>query len=397
MNNWQADFPVLTNNQQAQQSLCYLDNAATTFMPQPVIDKVMRYMTHCGANPYRGASRMSEQATIDCEASRKSIAYFVGANTNELIFTKGATEGLNLISDLLGLTRRDTVVNTTFEHHANYLPFKMKANLISVAMDEQAQVDLTALEEVLKAQQVTLLSITYVSNVTGVIQPIKEVIALAKKYQTLVCIDAAQAVSHMPINLAELEVDFMVFSGHKMMAMKGVGILYVNQAIHSRLNYARFGGGMVERVTAEEVIFKKMPLGFEPGTPAVESIISLGAASEYLMAIGWSAVKQHHLELKKEFLTMLASSEFELMFPDNDNRVPVFTIKHRAKQIDNSRLARMLSDGFNIMVNDGQQCCGPLYDAFDYQDGLRASAYIYNNRQDIARFFTAIEALSFTY
>lgn len=387
------DFPVIKNNS-FEQPFLYLDNAATTLMPDTVIEKVLQYMTTCGANPYRGASKVAEQATLFCETARETVANFIDAHAHEVIFTKGSTEGLNLVSDLLDLKPTDIIIGSVLEHHANYLPWKMKAKYMSLAINKDGKICLNALEQLLKTNKVKLVSLTYVSNVTGIIQPIAQVIQLAHHYGAKVCIDGAQAMLHLTVSLNQLKPDFFVFSGHKMFAMKGIGILYINQSIQAQLPFKRFGGGMVNSVSKKNISFKKAPLGFEPGTPAVEAIISLGAACDYIEKIGKETLHQHANQWSQKYINQLNQSEYHLIFPDNQDRIPVFTIKHKQKNIDYALLARILSDSFNIIVNDGQQCCGPLYDSVALQQGLRVSAQIYNSSQQVDMFFQALDSLS---
>ncbi len=393
MNGYQNDFPVIKNRSH-EQDFIYLDSAATCLMPNRVINKVVEYMTHCGANPYRGASVVSEEATILCDESRKTIAYFLGVRADEVIFCRGTTDGLNLISNLLELNENEWIVNTVFEHHANHLPWKMNSSLISVGMTSLGEVDLIELESVLSSKQIKLVTLTYASNVMGIVQPVEQAIKLAHQYGAKICIDAAQVVSHFSLKLSSIQPDFLVFSGHKMFAMKGIGILYINKKIQGELRYKRFGGGMVNTVTRDVIEFKQAPLGFEPGTPSVESIISLGAACDYIQSIGWDKIYDHGQQWSDFFLSELNASDFELLLSSGRSYLPIFTLKHKSKNVDYSRLARTLSDTFNIMVNDGQQCCGPLYEYFNQANGLRVSGQIYNSLEQIKQLFNALNQLS---
>lgn len=386
-------FPVLRNRSQ-EMPYIYLDNAATTLMPQTVIDKVNHYMCFCGANPYRGASMVSEEVTIECERARQLVAQFISAKQHEVIITKGTTDAINLLSDLLELTKEDVVINAIFDHHANFLPWRVKATLHSAPMTELGEVDLVTIDKILQTNKVKLITISHASNVTGIIQPVEQLIRLAQSYNVLVCVDGAQMVGHKKVSMQQLNADFYVFSGHKMFAMKGIGVLYINEKHHQSLPYKRFGGGMVDGVTSDKILYKSAPLGFEPGTPAVEAIYSLAAACHFMLSTGYEAFEIHQQSWNAVFAQRLQNSNFQLLFPDNTNRLPIHTIRHMGKQISYSNLARSLSDAFNVMINDGQQCCGPLYEAFDQKDALRISAQIYNDLNECDMFFDALEQIS---
>jgi cysteine desulfurase/selenocysteine lyase len=395
MSPYQDDFPIIGNLKSAEKPYIYLDSAATTLKPRSVIDAVSNYYTHCGANVHRGNYKTSEQATILYEQARMDAAALINAKKHELIFTRGTTDSINFLADLLELKKEDLVVNCLHDHHSNFIVWDEKARLMTLNMTSNGCIDLQMLEECLKKNKVTLLSITYASNVTGTIQPVLEAIALAKKYHALVCIDGAQIISHRLVDMDLLGADFFVFSSHKLFGPSGVGVLYIREHLLEDMPYKRFGGGMVNVYTPKQQLYKRPPLGFEAGTPAIEAVIGLGAAIDYLQQIGFDAVNKHLAAWTELFLKRLETSSWKLAFPRPEGSLALFTLRPQNPATDLAYLARLLSDTYNIAVNDGQQCCGPLYAFAEINSGLRISAHLYNSLADVDSLFNALEELSF--
>lgn len=393
MNQWQHDFPLIKNLSLDNKPYVYLDNASTTLKPQCVIDAVMHYYTHCGSNVHRGNYKASEHTTILYENSRAKIAQFINCKKHEVVFTRGTTDGINLITELLTLNKNDSVVNCIGDHHANFIPWDEKANLITVGLDESGHMNMTELEAVLESNDVKLLTVTHASNVSGNIQDIDSIIALAKQHNVKICLDSAQAIAHIPIDVSSLGVDFLVFSGHKLFGPSGSGVLYINESLHDDLPYARFGGGMVNVYHAERRLYKRIPHGLEPGTPAIEAVIGLGKAVDYLQSIGFKNISEHLSHWSETFLAHLKDSQYELAFPKNEPSLAVFTLKHKHHHHGFENIARMLSDTYNIAVGEGQQCCGPLYYANQLKAGMRISAQIYNDVEAVAYLFACLNEL----
>ena len=391
----ESDFPLIHNLKNANTSYVYLDNAATSLKPWAVINAVTEYYTHCGANIHRGSYKESERATLAYEHTRDLIAQFINCKKQEVIFTRGTTDSINLLADLLEIKASDTIVNCIHEHHANFIPWKERGNLITVGLTSDGVIDLTALESTLANNNVKLVTISHASNVTGNIQPIHQVISLARQYNTLICIDGAQVVSHRPLDLMELCADFYVFSGHKMLGPSGTGVLFIREEILSTLPYKRFGGGMVNIYNLQQSVFKRAPHGFEPGTPAIEGVIGLGKAIEYLQAVGFQVIDNHLNAWSCRFLKQLENSGWALAFAKSQDSLPIFTLHPKRADVDLSYFARILSDTYNIAVNDGQQCCGPLYAANGLNAGLRVSAHFYNSLTEVDYFFECLDQLFF--
>jgi len=391
----QNDFPIIQNLKNEHSSYIYLDNAATSLKPWPVINAVTEYYTHCGANVYRGNYKESERATLEYENTRDLISQLINCKKQELIFTRGTTDSINFLADLLEIHAHDIIINCIHEHHANFIPWKERANLITVGLTNNGVIDLTELEAILAKNKVKLVTISHASNVTGNIQPIDQIIALAKQYKALVCIDGAQIISHKPVDLIKSPADFYVFSGHKMFGPSGTGVLFIREEILSTLPYKRFGGGMVNIYNFQQTLFKKAPYGFEPGTPAIEGVIGLGKAVEYIQKIGFQAIDHYLKTWSSNFLEQLEKSAWQLAFAKSTESLSIFTLRPKDANVDLSFIARVLSDTYNLAVNDGQQCCGPLYAANKLNSGLRVSAHIYNSLSDIDYFFECLEQLFF--
>jgi cysteine desulfurase/selenocysteine lyase len=395
MSIYQDDFPIIANLKSPSHAYVYLDNAATTLKPRPVIEAVTQYYTHCGANVHRGNYKASEHATILYENTRTTIAELINAKKHEIIITKGTTDSIYFLADLLEINKNDTVVNCLHEHHANFIPWNERAHLLTVDMSSEGLLDLDVLENMLKKNKVKLVTITHASNVTGNIQPVTEIVKLAKQYNVLVCLDGAQIISHKAVDIQQIGADFYVFSSHKLFGPTGVGVLYIQEELLAKMPYKRFGGGMVNVYNLQQTLYKRPPLGFEPGTPAIEAAIGFGKAIEYVLNIGFDAINNHLTSWSNAFLKQLEVSEWKLAFPKSKASLPIFTLRPKTGEVDLAYLARLLSDTYNIAVNDGQQCCGPLYAMANLNSGLRISAHITNSMADIDYFFHCLKKLSF--
>jgi len=286
------------------------------------------------------------------------------------------------------------VVNCIHEHHANFLPWYARAQLRTIPIDTNGLVDLALLEAQLQHSP-KLISISWASNVTGNLQPIQDIVALAHRYNCLVCIDGAQIVGHRTVDLGKLEPDFFVCSSHKMFGPTGAGLLYIHEKHLDTLPYTRFGGGMVNAFDGKHCQFKRAPLGFEPGTPAIEAIFGFAKAIAYIQSIGYERIQQHCQQWSGAFMQQLEKSRWCLSFPRSADALAVFSLRPRQGHCDLSQLARILSDSYNIGVGEGQSCCGPLYASFKQTSALRVSAQIYNPLSEVERFFACLDELSY--
>lgn len=384
--NFKKDFPVFAHDPQ----FIYFDSAATTQKPLIVMERLSRCYQTGVANIHRSTHRYGQVNTIEFEKTRQLVATFINADKNEIIFTHNCTDALNLVSDLLKVTKADEVVCPISEHHSNYLPWHNKANLKTLRLNGEGIIDLCELESIL-AKRPKVLTLSYVSNVTGNIQPVKEAINIAKKYDVITVIDAAQAIGHFPIDVSELGCDFLAFSGHKMLGPSGVGVLYAHKDAIKNIIPTRLGGGMMNRFEEDKINFKSAPHGFEAGTPNIEGVIAFGQTIEYFYSYGFHTIEAYLNDLESYFRERLENTPFiKPVFPINKLHVPIFSLSPLSSKIDLHELGRMFSDDYHIALSVGVQCCQPLYHTHGLERGLRVSPYLYNTKEDIDRFFEAV-------
>ena len=310
-----ADFPILSRVMRGGNQLAYLDSGATSQKPLAVLDAEREFLTTSYGAVHRGAHQLMEEATDAYEQGRDDIAAFVGARADELVFTKNATEALNLVSYVLGDDRfdrtvgpGDVIVTTELEHHANLIPWqelarRTGATLRWYGVDDQGRIDLDSLQ---LDERVKVLAFSHHSNVTGTVAPVAELVARAKAVGALTVLDACQSVPHQPVDLHDLEVDFAAFSGHKMLGPTGIGVLYGRAALLEEMPPFLTGGSMIETVTMEAATYAPPPQRFEAGTPMTSQVVGLGAAARYLNELGMPAVEAHERELVAAALTGLA-------------------------------------------------------------------------------------------
>lgn len=384
---FQDDFPFLKNNP----GYIYFDSAATTLKPKSVIDCYAEYYSTICSNIHRSTHRIAEEATLAFEGVRDQLSSFFRCDQNEILFTANCSDGINLVTQWLRLNRNDQVIVSEFEHHSNYLPWKACASLVTAPINASGEIDLDMLEASI-TNRTRLIAVSYVSNVTGNIQPVREVVEIARRHGILTLIDAAQAVAHLTIDLQALQCDFLVLSAHKMLGPSGVGVLFARQSFLQDCKPARFGGGMVQ--DASVGTWKQGPHGHEVGTPNIESVIAFGKAIFYYERHGYATIEKHLQTLERAFSARLQDFPcLESPFPISSHHVPIFTLRPRNRMMDLQQLGRILSDTHDIAVSVGMQCCQPFYHSHSLDGGLRASLYIYNTVEDVEQFFDAISAL----
>ena len=391
------DFPILSTTVRGK-PLVYLDSAATTQMPLQVQAAVEAHYRHDHANIHRGIHTLSQRSTARVEEVRGRVARFLGAaEPEEIIFTGGTTGGINLVAAALGaagLGPGDEILVTALEHHSNFVPWQQLCRRTGAAfrvvpLTKEGDVDMAAMKEMI-SPRTRLVAAAYVSNVTGSVTPIPQVVRLAHAAGALVLVDGAQSMRHGPIRVDQLDCDFLVFSGHKLLAPTGVGVLYGRRAVLEALPPPIFGGGMVDEVTAGETTFAPLPFKFEAGTPHIAGIIGLGAAIDYLSALDPAAVARYELQLLIQANQgLLALPEVELVGR------PV----HRAGAITfNIRGAHCfdvaaLLDGLGVAVRSGHHCAQPLFRSFGLEGGVRLSPAFYNTPEEIDAFLNALERI----
>ena len=389
------DFPLL-EQKVYDKPLVYLDNAATTQKPRQVLEVLDQYYKVYNSNVHRGVHHLSQVATDAYEAARKTVAAFIDATEDkEVIFTKGTTDGINLVASSYGrafLEKGDSVVISAMEHHSNIVPWQMiceerGATLKVIPFDENGELKLETLEALLD-DSVKLLSITYVSNSLATVNPVKEIIKAAHDKNIPVLLDAAQAVQHMKVSVRELDVDLMVFSGHKIYGPTGIGILYGKQALLNKMPPYQGGGDMIKTVTLEKTVYNELPFKFEAGTPDIAGAIGLAAAIQYVTNIGIERIHQTEAALMQYAMEQLQKIEGLRFIGQARERSGVISfLLGSAHPFDTGELL----DKQGIAVRTGHHCCQPVMDIYGIPGTVRASFAFYNTPQEIDALVTGLE------
>lgn len=391
-----SEFPIL-NEKVYGKPLIYLDNAATTQKPLSVIHKLDEYYEKYNSNVHRGVHHLSQEATEMYEIARKKIATFIGAPSDkEVIFTKGTTDSINLVASCFSrkfLQKGDVVLISAMEHHSNIVPWQMAceergAELQVIPILENGELDIAAFDKLIDNPKVKFLSITYVSNTLGTINPIKDIIQKAHQNNIPVLVDAAQAIQHMRVNVQELDVDFMVFSGHKMYGPTGVGCLYGKSEWLDKLPPYQGGGDMIKEVTFAKTIYNVIPFKFEAGTPDISGAIVLGAAVDYINKVGIDQIQQWEHDLVQYAVQQLRAIPHLRFIGDAENRAGA--ISFLVGNIHPFDLGELL-DKQGIAVRTGHHCTQPLMDIFKIPGTVRASFALYNTKTEIDQLVAGIE------
>ncbi|MGB2867629.1 MAG: cysteine desulfurase [Bacteroidota bacterium] len=382
-----GDFPILRELVRGNK-LVYLDNAATSQKPQAVIDAVSRYYTQENSNIHRGVHYLSEKATQDYEAVRGRIQHFIHAReVREIIFVRGTTEGINLVASTYGRTnvrKGDEVLITALEHHSNIVPWQLlceekDAKLRVAPINDKGEVRLEEFEKLL-SENTKLVAIAHVSNALGTIIPVKRLIHLAHRRGIPVLVDGAQAIPHMRVDVADLDCDFYVFSGHKMFGPTGIGVLYGKSELLNKMPPYQGGGDMIKSVTFAKTTFNDLPYKFEAGTPNIGGTMGLGAAVDYLNKMDWESLSVHEHELL-EYATGAVS------------QIPGVRIIGTAE--DKASVLSFVMDGVHphdigtildqdgIAVRTGHHCAQPVMDRFNIPATVRASFAFYNTKEEV--------------
>ncbi|MDT5139373.1 MAG: cysteine desulfurase / selenocysteine lyase [Mycobacterium sp.] len=393
-----ADFPILKRIMRSGNQLAYLDSGATSQRPLQVLDAEREFLVTSNGGVHRGAHQLMEEATDAYEQGRTDIAAFVGADADELVFTKNATESLNLVSYVLGDNRfnnnvgvGDVIVTTELEHHANLIPWqelarRTGATLRWYGISEDGRIDLDSLQ---LDQNVKVVAFSHHSNVTGALAPVGELVSRAKAVGALTVLDACQSVPHQPVDLHELGVDFAAFSGHKMLGPNGIGVLYARRALLADMPPFLTGGSMIETVTMETSTYAPAPQRFEAGTPMTSQVVGLAAAASYLGAIGMNAVEAHERELVAKAIEGLSGIEgVRIVGPNTmENRgSPVSFIVDGVHAHD---VGQVLDDE-GVAVRVGHHCALPLHRRFGLAATARASFAVYNTDDEVDRLVAGV-------
>jgi cysteine desulfurase / selenocysteine lyase len=403
-----ADFPILKRVMRGGNQLAYLDSGATSQRPLQVLDAEREFLLTSNGGVHRGAHQLMEEATDAYEQGRADVAAFVGAHADELVFTKNATESLNLVSYVLGDNRfehavgpGDVIVTTELEHHANLIPWQELARRTGATLrwygltseeGEAGRIDLDSLQ---LDDNVKLVAFSHHSNVTGAVAPVAELVARAKAVGALTVLDACQSVPHQPVDLHALDVDFAAFSGHKMLGPNGVGVLYGRRQLLSSMPPFLTGGSMIETVTMAATTYAAPPQRFEAGTPMTSQVVGLGAAARYLGAIGMDVVEAHERELVAAAIEGLSGIDgVRLIGPTSmENRgSPVSFIVEGVHAHD---VGQVLDDD-GVAVRVGHHCALPLHRRFGLAATARASFAVYNTHEEVDRLVAGVRhALDF--
>ncbi len=401
MRDLKNDFPIFQNNP----SLVYLDSAATSLKPQLVIQAEAEYYEKYGANVFRGIYKISEKATFEYEKTRDTVARFINARAEEIVFTRNTTESLNLIAYSLGkqiVGEGDEIVTTIMEHHSNFVPWQQLAlengaafKVVNIDQDGQLPVNWQSVI----TKKTKIVALTFVSNVLGTINPVKEIIRAVKKINpdVITIVDAAQAVPHMKVDVQDLGCDFLAFSSHKMLGPTGVGVLWGKYELLDKMYPFQFGGEMIEEVRIDKTTFAKPPHKFEAGTPAIAQVIALQKAVEYLQKIGMDEVSNHEKQLVSYALNLLSErfgKKITIVGPKNKD-VRAGVIAFSFGKYHPHDIAQILDEG-GIAIRAGHHCAMPLHHYLNTDATARVSFYIYNDTADVDRFVNGLEKVEKT-
>ena len=389
ISSYRNDFPILNQSINGQK-LVYLDNAASSQMPNQVISEIERYQSNDHANVHRGIHALSHRATKIFEETRKDVSDFINSkDTNEIIFTSGATESINLVAQSFCrpiLNKNKKILISQLEHHSNIVPWQIvceqtDAKLLMAPINQEGQIEMTEFIKMIDSS-VALIAISHASNALGTICPIDEIIRVAHDHDVPVLIDGAQAIPHMRVDVQELNADFYVFSGHKMLGPTGIGILYGKEDILEGMPPYKGGGDMILEVKLSGTTYNELPYKFEAGTPNISGVAGLGAAVKYLNNVGLNNIHSHEKELLDYLTSNLKKIEGINLVGTTSNKVGVqsFVIK----DIHSHDIGTIL-DHQGIAIRTGHHCAMPVMDFYEISGTARASLSIFNNTDDIDR------------
>lgn len=383
------DFPVLSRQVNGQR-LVYLDSAATTQKPRSVIAAMDFYYKNYNANVHRGLHTLAEEATAAYEGARRLVAAFIGgAKPEEVIFTRNATEAINMVAFSWGranIKRGDRIVLTEMEHHANLVPWivlsqQVGAELKYIPIDDQGYLDLTNVDEIIGANT-KIVSLAQMSNVLGTINPVDEIVKLAHRRGAVALIDGAQSVPHMTVDVKAMDADFLAFSAHKMLGPTGLGVLYGRQSILEQMEPFQYGGDMISEVGYDHATWNELPWKFEAGTPNIAGAVGFSPALDYLSAIGMDIVRQHEKHIASYALDRLGEIKSIRIFGPRDVNHRGGAVAFADKDIHPHDLATFLNNQ-GVAVRAGHHCAQPLMKRLGVAATARASFYIYNTEEDV--------------
>jgi cysteine desulfurase/selenocysteine lyase len=399
------DFPILKrkiNNQ----PLIYFDNAATSQKPRQVIEAIKNFYENHNANVHRAVYTLSQEATELYEEAHEEVAKFIGANgIEEIIFVRGTTEAINLVAYAWGLRqlkRDDEVIISLMEHHSNIVPWELLSRIIGfnvkyIDIKNDGTLNYEDYENKI-SEKTKIVCISHVSNVSGVVNDMKRIAKIAHEYGALTLVDGAQSVPHMPIKVKDLDVDFLAFSGHKMLGPTGIGVLYGKREILEEMEPFHGGGEMIKEVTFNQskrrcsITWNDLPWKFEAGTPNVGGSIGLMEAIKYLRSLGMENVMEHEKKLTEYATQLMQKCGKVKIYGPKDTSIKCGIIPFSVGDLSSHDVALFL-DNYGIMVRSGFHCAQPLHEIFKIKSSARASFYIYNTHEEIDRFIEVLKEI----
>lgn len=390
------DFPLLNEKVRGRQNLIYFDNAASTQKPQCVIDSLTNYYTHLNANVHRGVHWLSGKATDEFELARQRVQHFINAPHQEnIIFTRGTTESLNLLAESLSksfLSEGDEVVITEMEHHSNIVPWhiardKYHFTLKYIPITDKGELNLDVFRQILSSKT-KIVSLAHISNTLGTINPIKEIINLCHKNKTMVIIDGAQSIAHLSIDVQDMDCDFYCFSGHKVYAPMGIGVLYGKKEHLEKMYPYQGGGEMIKEVSMEQTVFNDVPFRFEAGTPSVADTIGLGVALEYIKAIGVKDIIEYEDQLMEYATEEMKKIDGVRIFGNSENKSSC--ISFLVEGIHHLDLGTIL-DMQGVAIRTGHHCAEPVMRRYGIEGTDRISFAMYNTIEEIDNFIICLK------
>lgn len=397
MTDLKKDFPLLAERTVNGLSLAYLDNAATSQKPKAVLEAMERYYKNFTANPHRGAYTISAEATAAYEAARERAARFVNAKSaDEIVFTAGTTEGINLVALSYGplkVKEGDEILITVAEHHSNLLPWqrlaqRQGAKLCYLFPDQNGRLSMDEVREKINPRT-KIVALCHISNVLGMVNPVREIAALAHEVGAAVLVDAAQSAPHIRLDVQALDADFLALSGHKMLGPAGIGVLYGKKELLDTMEPLMLGGGIVEDVSQQSVRLLDAPTRFEAGTPYVEGAIGLAAAMDYLDSVGFDTIHDIQVELTGYTLEKMRALPELTIYGDSTSTDRTGIIAFNVEGAHPHDTASIL-DAYAVAVRAGHHCAQPLMAHLGVSSTCRMSLYLYNTKEDIDRFIEAI-------
>ena len=394
------DFPILQRRLKGGRKLIYLDNAATTQKPRAVIDSISNYYMNYNSNIHRAVHQLAEEATFAYEEVRRKVAMLVNAKSaDEIIFTRNATESINLVAKcwaLQHLSKTNRVLITEIEHHSNIVPWQLVTGEVGASLDylnigEEGRIDIEDFSQKVNDPDLKLVSISQMSNVLGTILPVKKMIKLAHEKNVPMMIDAAQSVPHMKVDVQDLDCDFMAFSAHKMLGPTGVGILYAKREILEEMPPFIGGGDMIKEVHKQTTSFNDLPYKFEAGTPNIADVIGFGAAIDYLNTLGFENIREHDMQITEYALERMNELQGITIYGPKVTKERGAVISFNLGDIHPHDLATILND-FGIAMRSGHHCAQVLMERLDVSATSRVSFYVYNSKDEVNILIDALQS-----